>query len=543
MRIKVILSILAVISLAFDMSQAPAPTAVTSYIVQGASLEVVTAAVIAVDGEITHELGIINAVAAVLTERERDRLTAHGDFRISVDAAVEVAGKPGGRNMVSSEAVTEKPALTPIDALHAEGITGNGVTVAVLDSGSMSHVSLNKNAKGYGRFLAQYNAISDEVVAQIDMRRLGGKRAGTGIISDDEAGHGTHVQSVIVSSATDADGSYNGVAPYAYLVSVKAFDANGQGTYADVIRGIDWIVANRDYLGIDILNLSLSTQPQSHYWDDPLNQAVMRAWNEGIVVVVSAGNGGPDPMTIGVPGNVPYVITVGAMSDNYTPGLNNDDILASFSAAGPTAEGFVKPEIVAPGGHIVGLMCNRSTIAIAPPQYHDGGAYFTMSGTSQSASVVSGIAALILEAEPNLTPDQVKCKLISSAQPAVDADGNLSYSVFQQGAGMVNAYNAVHGNNYDCANRGMDIGADLAGTVHSGGRANVDESGPIRTSGPMRTSGPTHTCGRMAVSALTVTSGLTAISGPMPTCGRTPTSGPTASSAPPPLRLCPSTTG
>ena len=104
MRIKVILSILAVISLAFGMSQAPAPTAVTSYIVQGASLEVVTAAVIAVDGEITHELGIINAVAAVLTERERDRLTAHGDFRISVDAAVEVAGKPGGRNMVSSEA-------------------------------------------------------------------------------------------------------------------------------------------------------------------------------------------------------------------------------------------------------------------------------------------------------------------------------------------------------------------------------------------------------------------------------------------------------
>ena len=88
-----------------------------------------------------------------------------------------------------------------------------------------------------------------------------------------------------------------------------------------------------------MLNLSFSATPQSHYWDDPLNQAVMAAWQAGIVVVASAGNSGPDPMTVGVPGNVPYIITVGAMTDNYTPYEPADDRLASFSSAGPTFEG------------------------------------------------------------------------------------------------------------------------------------------------------------------------------------------------------------
>ena len=124
--------------------------------------------------------------------------------------------------------------------------------------------------------------------------------------------------------------------------------ARVQGSYLDVIRGIDWVVAHKDEYNIRVLNLSFSAPPQSYYWDDPLNQAVMQAWQAGIVVVAAAGNGGPDPMTVGVPGNVPYIITVGAMSDNYTPENPADDILASFSAAGPTVEGFVKPEVVAP---------------------------------------------------------------------------------------------------------------------------------------------------------------------------------------------------
>ena len=149
---------------------------------------------------------------------------------------------------------------------------------------------------------------------------------------------------------------FNGIAPDAGLVGVKAFDDDGRGSYANVIRGLDWIYQNRDVYDIRVVNLSFSAEPRSYYWDDPLNQAVMALWEAGIVVVASAGNRGPDAMTIGVPGNVPYVITVGAMSDNCTPGDGSDDFLASFSSAGPTVEGFVKPEVVAPGGHMLGVV-------------------------------------------------------------------------------------------------------------------------------------------------------------------------------------------
>jgi subtilisin family serine protease len=219
----------------------------------------------------------------------------------------------------------------------------------------------------------------------------------------------------------------------------------------------------------------------------------MKLWQAGIVVVASAGNDGPVAQTITVPGNVPYVITVGAMTDNYTPDNPADDRLASFSSTGPTYEGFVKPEIVAPGGHITGVMTKAQMIPRAHPEFHNGGNYFTMSGTSQSAAVVSGVVALMLQAQPSLTPNQVKCKLMSSAHAAVDSTGKLAYTVFQQGAGQVNALAAVFNLYTSCGNAGLDIAADLAGTQHFAGPARqytdgrfyvVDASGqPINQQG------------------------------------------------------------
>ncbi len=103
------------------------------------------------------------------------------------------------------------------------------------------------------------------------------------------------------------------------LVSVRVLDSNGMGRYLDVIAGIQWAMNQRLAYGIRVINLSLSAPVQSHYWDDPLNQAVMAAWGSGIVVVVAAGNAGPAPMTIGVPANNPYVISVGAVTDAYHP--------------------------------------------------------------------------------------------------------------------------------------------------------------------------------------------------------------------------------
>jgi hypothetical protein len=253
---------------------------------------------------------------------------------------------------------TNYPALTDADDLHAQGVDGSGVTVAVVDTGYWSHPALDKFSDGQVRVVAQYDAIANQV--QDPTART------------DYNGHGAHVSSLLLSSWTTPIGQFNGVAPAANLVTVKAFDANGAGSYMDVIRAIDWVVANKDTHNIRVLNLSFSAQPQSLYWDDPLNQAVMRAWQAGVVVVAAAGNRGPDPMTVGVPGNVPYVITAGAMSDNYTPNDLTDDFLADFSSAGPTVEGFVKPDLVAPGAHMLGLMPADGQFAMDHPELYVG---------------------------------------------------------------------------------------------------------------------------------------------------------------------------
>jgi subtilisin family serine protease len=195
-------------------------------------------------------------------------------------------------------------------------------------------------------------------------------------------------------------------------------------------------------------------------------------------VVASAGNEGPDPMTIDVPGNVPYVITVGALTDSKTPYNGSDDRLASFSSTGPTYEGFVKPEMVAPGGHIAASMSSSSYLAnIDPDSMHVAQQLFTMSGTSQAAAVTTGVVALLLQDDPTLTPNMVKCRLLASTRPAITSTGKLAYSVFQQGAGLINALAAVNSSATDCANRGLDINADLAGTAHFGGPANMDRNG------------------------------------------------------------------
>ncbi|MCP3912898.1 MAG: S8 family serine peptidase, partial [Actinomycetia bacterium] len=180
----------------------------------------------------------------------------------------------------------------------------------------------------------------------------------------DENGHGAHMAGIVLNSEQGTSTpKFNGVAPDADLIMVKAFDANGAGSYSDVIRGMQWILDHQAFYGIRVVNLSLSAPVASYYWDDPLNQTVMAAWQAGLVVVASAGNTGPDPMSVGVPGNLPYVITVGAMTDNYTPGDGTDDFLASWSATGPSVEAFLKPEVLAPGGHMVSKMPESSSIA------------------------------------------------------------------------------------------------------------------------------------------------------------------------------------
>jgi serine protease AprX len=435
-----------------------------SYIISAKSYSLLQDELAALQVKPTHQLAIINAVAVSLYEGQLAQLQKKLTVQVTPNHSVEMSGgNAWGKRKWQPKSVVND--LIDASSAHAAYNFGDGVTIGFLDTGldQLEGTSSGLSTDLYGRdkFWGTYDAINNSISNY----------------SNEESGHGTHVASIAGNADYDVYGKVYGVAPNAALVGIKAFDAEGKATYADVIRGIDWALQVKEQINLKVLNMSFSGPARSYYWEDPLNQAVMKAWQAGIVVVASAGNSGPDPMTIGVPGNVPYIITVGAMTDNYTADYAADDKVATFSAAGPTVEGFVKPEIVAPGGHLTGLMAFDTQIVQEHPEFHDGGRYFEMSGTSQAAGVVSGVVALMLTQDPTLTPDEVKCRLMDSAHAAFDNNGELAYSVFQQGSGMVNAADALASNASACANQALDIAQDLEGNEHFSGPANIDSDG------------------------------------------------------------------
>ncbi len=443
-----------------------------SYIISSANYQLLKEKVKELNVTPSHELAIISAVAVDLNQSQLSQLQQSLNVKVTKNHQVELSGgKAWGKRKWQPKAVVND--LIDATSAHAARNFGDEVTIGFLDTGldqlqgTSTGLGLTTDLYERDKFWGTYDAINN-VVSNY---------------SNDESGHGTHVASIAGNADYDVYGKVYGVAPNAALVGIKAFDADGKATYADVIRGIGWALQVKDQINLRVLNMSFGGQQRSYYWDDPLNKAVMKAWQAGIVVVASAGNNGPDPMTIGVPGNVPYIITVGAMTDNFTESDSNDDKLATFSAAGPTPAGFVKPEIVAPGGHLAGLMAYDSQIVAEHPEYYDGGKYFEMSGTSQAAAVVSGAVALILTQDPSLTPDEVKCRLMDSAHAAMTSGGQLAYSVFQQGSGVVNAKDALQSTATGCANQALNIEQDLSGEKHFYGPANINDEGNFYVEG------------------------------------------------------------
>jgi serine protease AprX len=216
-----------------------------------------------------------------------------------------------------------------------------------------------------------------------------------------------------------------------------------------VLAAMQWAVSYRGDYGIRVLNLSLGTDSTQTYHLSPLNAAVERAWDSGIVVTVSSSNNGPGAGTVTKPGDDPLVITVGASDDKGTPG-RGDDVMAGFSGQGPTAaDGLQKPDLVAPGRSVISLRAPGSAIDAAYPGSRVGSAYFKGSGTSFSTGVTSGAAALLLEREPGLTPDQVKARLLGSAGNGPAGNPNID------GQGSLDAYAAAHAGTYDSANAGV----------------------------------------------------------------------------------------
>jgi serine protease AprX len=335
------------------------------------------------------------------------------------------------------------------------GFTGAGVGVAVLDSGIATfHDDFTDPRKTFSS-----HPYGDQRVAYFKDFVKGAP------LPYDDNGHGTHVSGVIAGNGFDSRGEKSGMAPDAAIVSLKVLDANGQGKVSDVIAALNWVGSNAAVYHIRIVNLSVGAAVLESYDTDPLTLAAKALVDKGIVVVCAAGNFGTDSGghklwgAITAPGNAPWVITVGASSSKGTL-MRKDDLVANFSSRGPTAINFAaKPDIVASGVGTVSTVAPGSTLYSRFAQFRVAGAfstpnspYMALSGTSQAAPVVSGTIALMLQANPNLTPNLVKAILQYTAQV------RPGYKPLEQGAGFLNGFGAVRlAQFYATARRGTRV--------------------------------------------------------------------------------------
>src|SRR5579863_9476958 len=312
------------------------------------------------------------------------------------------------------------------------GFTGAGVGVAVIDSGVVDLPDFHTGS-------------ADRIVYSQSF--VGGAAA-------DQYGHGTHVAGILAGNGNGT--AYVGIAPQANIVNLRVLDANGQGSDAAVIEAIQTAISLKTTYNIRVINLSIGRPVFESAALDPLCQAVEAAWKAGIAVVVAAGNDGRDDTantdgygTITAPGNDPYAITVGSIKSNGTT-IRSDDRIASYSSKGPTLfDHYVKPDLIAPGNLIVSTLPSGLTLSTQYPANRVFGEYFILSGTSMAAPVVSGTAAMLIQSNPNMTPDQVKAVLMltstknfPTSSVAVDPATNIGYTsyydIFTVGAGELN---------------------------------------------------------------------------------------------------------
>jgi serine protease AprX len=349
---------------------------------------------------------------------------------------------------------------TGVPSAWTAGFDGTGIGVAVIDSGiNDSHPDLLTS-----------DGTASRVVYHQDF--TGTPTTNSNGAQYDLYGHGTHVAGIIGGNGSLSGGQYEGVAPNVNLVDLRALDANGSGTDSTVIAAIQQAIALQNTYNIRVINLSLGRGIPVSYTQDPLCQAVEAAWQSGIVVVVAAGNygrldvGGNNGYgTITAPGNDPFVLTVGASKSNGSTHPSAETI-ASFSSKGPTTyDHVVKPDIMAPGNGIVSLAAPGATLEASYPAElvngTDGNSdYFTLSGTSMATPTVAGAAALLLQEQSTLTPDQVKARLMKTAYkmpmfstsafvPHLSKSFLSFYDLLSVGSGLLNVQSAVA--NHDLA--------------------------------------------------------------------------------------------
>jgi serine protease AprX len=370
----------------------------------------------------SRRLGIIGARAARISNR---RLQALADDprvkRVIHDRPV--------RGLVGRTAVTVGARAVQ----ELMGYNGAGVGVAVIDSGITGWHDDLTEANGHGQRVLHFadfiNGYSEAY---------------------DDWGHGTHVAGIVAGNGYDTNGTRNAIAPGAHIIALKALDGNGHSTISTIISAIDYAVANKDKFNIRVINLSLGAAVHESFNTDPLTVAAKRAVDAGIVVVAAAGNLGkaanglPQYGAITAPGNAPWVLTVGASSTNGTV-RRQDDTMAAFSSRGPTMFDYAaKPDLVAPGYGTISLSDPLSAFYSSKAPFLLQGLvatkyapYLTLSGTSMAAPVVAGTVALMLQANPGLSPNLVKAILQFTSQEYP------GYNPLTQGTGFLNARGAV----------------------------------------------------------------------------------------------------
>jgi serine protease AprX len=384
--------------------------------------------VVRLGGRVIRDLSIIHAFVAEMTVDAALKLSQMDEVRwVSLDAAFTDSGKP-------TPPPTTNPSNYYLDTLRvrnvwAMGLQGQGIGIAIVDSGvtTMKDFQVDPSvAKPDSRVVVQqsfnYNAVA----------------------SSDVYGHGTHVAGIAAGSGYLSNGAYTGIAPKANIISLRVSDDTGKSYESDVVAALQWIYDNRSAYNIRVVNLSLNSTVPVSYHQSPLDAAVEILWFNGVVVVVSAGNystGAGNPI-LSAPANDPFVITVGAIDEKGTS-KRTDDVWANFSAIGNTQDGFYKPEIHAPGKNIVSVLNNAGQwSSLYPERVVMNGDYFRLSGTSMSAPMVAGVAALLLQDEPNLTPDQVKYRIINK-------------SPWQGSVRYLDAYAVVTGTTTQSSNTGI----------------------------------------------------------------------------------------
>jgi serine protease AprX len=350
-------------------------------------------------GRVRGRLPFGGGVAATVRAADLRRLAAEpGVSLVARDAPVRLEGMG---SISAASLATIYPGRDSASNPWSAGVTGHGVGIAVIDSGVTPSAD-------FGTRLTQV--------------RLDGQSGSL----DDTVGHGTLVAGV--AAGNSPDGKFIGIAPGANVYAININRASGVYT-SDVITALKWVFDNAHAYNIRVVNLSLTETVPSSYKTSPLDLAVERLWASGVFVAVSAGNRGPGQIDY-APANDPLAFTVGAFDTMDTSGPG-DDTLLPWSSGGKTADGFAKPDLVAPGRHIVApLPAGTALDADAPGANRVAPGYASINGTSFAAPQVAGAAAIIFERHPDYSADNVKWALIAKpgSKPRDSKVGSLSLS-------------------------------------------------------------------------------------------------------------------